>query len=106
MRYWWNQLQLAWSVFTGKQIPLGLIPIPWLEPMRTLTQSYLLGHVQKAMDKVYVDRDRTGAYSGPTKRQIVFEWAQRLARANNLDPQDWEINFLIEYEVGRRKGML
>lgn len=105
MRHWWNQLKLAWAVFTGKQIPLGL-PIPWLEPMRTLTQSYLLEHVRRAMDKLEVDRDRTSAYDGSTKHAVVKEWAQRLAKQAGVEAKDWETNLLIEYEVGRRTGKL
>lgn len=102
----WKRLKLAWAIFTGKQIPLGVMPIPWLEPMRTLTQSYLLTHVQQAMNKLYADRDRTSGYSDDGKRQTVHEWAQRLAKEAGVKAPDWETNLLIEYEVGRRKGKL
>lgn len=106
MLKWWNQFKLAWAVFTGNQIPLGLLPIPWLEPMRTLTQSYLLSYVQRAMDKLEADRDRTSAYEGSSKHAVVKEWAQRLAKHAGVEAPDWETNLLIEYEVGRRKGKL
>lgn len=106
MRKWWHQFKLAGAIFLGKQVPLGLLPIPWLEPMRTLTQSYLLGHVQRALDKLDADRDRTSSYSDELKRATVKDWAQRTAKQAGVIAKDWETNLLIEYEVGRRKGRL
>lgn len=114
-----NRWSLAWSIIWTGYIPENFLPEDKVAPGWVEKVNKVLGTVEavcakkaytKLKDQTSVFPNRLNLYqdgAGSAKREQVLEYARQfLTLQGYQDINEWNLNFALEYIVGKEKGVL
>lgn len=101
----WTRLKVAFRIVFFKQYFPA--PYDWYEKLYPLVSGGYSVAAEQAVDKSERECDK-GPASRPLRRREAVQWLRHYAVAKGLDGDipEWKANFLIEWWVLRRKGVL
>ena len=109
LRAFWDRLCWCWFILCNPvEYDIARHPHEEFKPLRALLASKYAPAVRDAVLKVRQDRSFHPYKDNDLKRREAQEWSRTYARETYGVGRipDWDLDFLIEYEVGLRKGRL
>lgn len=101
----WKRLKVAWRILVyGEFYPA---PYDWYEKLYPLVSSIYSTFAEQGVDKAERDCDK-GPHARKMRQAEATQWMRHYAGAGgkSVDIPDWQANFLVEWWVLRRKGIL
>lgn len=101
----WTRIKVAFRIVFFKQYFPA--PYDWYEKLYPLVTDGYSSSMEKAVDKSEKEC-AVGPASRPTRRKEAAEWMRHYAVEKGMsgDIPEWQANFLMEWWVLRRKGVL
>lgn len=101
----WTRIKVAFRIIFFKQYFPA--PYDWYEKLYPIVSDEYSHAAEMAVDKSERECD-VGPYSRPLRRKEAAQWLRHYAveKGKSGDIPEWKANFLIEWWVLRKKGIL
>lgn len=101
----WQRIKVAFRIIFYKQYFPA--PLDWYEKLYPLVSDEYSECAERAVAKAERDCDK-GPYTRLARHKEAAQWLRHYAveKGKSGDIPDWKANFLVEWQVLRKKGVL